>query len=294
VTVRAALSPLFEQDGVQLALTAHEHDYERTRPLRESSTGTAVTYIVAGGGGGGLYPSGSADWTAYSTSRHHYVKGAVTECRITLSAIGLDGAVFDGTTIDRCTQPPPGASEVVLYASDGTRAGKWVTVADTTAAGGQRVRHPDAGAAKIATAAAQPTNYFEVTFNAVAGTPYRLWIRGKADNNNWANDSVFAQFDGAVDANGAAQFRIGTTGASEVNIEDCSGCGLAGWGWQDNGWGVGVRGPLIYFANSGPQRLRIQTREDGLSIDQIVLSPSRYLTASPGALKNDTTILPRQ
>ena len=76
-------------------------------------------------------------------------------------------------------------------------------------------------------------------------------------------------------------------------MEDCSGCGLSGWGWQDNGWGVGVRGPLIYFAGNGVQRLRIQTREDGLSIDLLVLSPDRYLTASPGALKNDNTILIR-
>lgn len=33
--------------------------------------------------------------------------------------------------------------------------------------------------------------------------------------------------------------------------------------------------------------LRIEVREDGLSIDQIVLSPAQYLTASPGAAKND-------
>ena len=52
-------------------------------------------------------------------------------------------------------------------------------------------------------------------------------------------------------------------------------------------------GPLIYFANSGTHTLRIQVREDGLSIDQIVLSPNTYLNSSPGLLKNDTTILPR-
>jgi hypothetical protein len=76
-----------------------------------------------------------------------------------------------------------------------------------------------------------------------------------------------------------------------MNLEDCSGCGLASWGWQDNGWGVGVMGPVVRFADDGPQILRVQTREDGLSIDQIVLSPSTYLDMSPGALKNDTTIL---
>ena len=69
--------------------------------------------------------------------------------------------------------------------------------------------------------------------------------------------------------------------------------GLSNWGWEDNGWGNGVLGPQIFFAASGPQRIRIQPREDGLSIDQIVLSPARYLTTAPGPTKNDTTILNR-
>ena len=116
-------------------------------------------------------------------------------------------------------------------------------------------------------------------------------MRGKADSNNWANDSVFVQFDASVDANGAAMWRIGTTSAAEYNLEDCSGCGLSGWGWQDNGWGVDALGPVVYFAADGPQTLRVQTREDGLAIDQVVLSPDAYLNSSPGSLKNDTTIL---
>ena len=52
-------------------------------------------------------------------------------------------------------------------------------------------------------------------------------------------------------------------------------------------------GPVVYFAQSGTQRLRIQTREDGIGIDQIVLSAVRYIQKAPGVLKNDTTILPR-
>jgi hypothetical protein len=96
-----------------------------------------------------------------------------------------------------------------------------------------------------------------------------------------------------VASSGAAQWRIGTTSGADVNLEDCSGCGLSGWGWQDNGWGVGVMGPLVYFATTGPQTIRVQQREDGVSIDQIVLSSGAYLNASPGALKNDTTILPK-
>lgn len=50
-------------------------------------------------------------------------------------------------------------------------------------------------------------------------------------------------------------------------------------------------GPTLYFQTTGTHRIRVQVREDGLSIDQIVLSPSSYLNTSPGTLMNDTTIL---
>ena len=99
------------------------------------------------------------------------------------------------------------------------------------------------------------------------------------------------QFSGAVDANGTPIYRIGTTASAEYNLEACSGCGVAGWGWEDNGWGQGVLGPVIYFATTGTQRIRLQTREDGLSVDQIVLSAERFLNVAPGPGKYDTTIL---
>jgi hypothetical protein len=104
---------------------------------------------------------------------------------------------------------------------------------------------------------------------------------------------VHVQFSGSVTSTGTATYRIGTTSATSYNLEACSGCGLSGWGWEDNGWGIGVLGPQIYFATTGTQRIRIQSREDGLSIDQIVLSAQKYLTTAPGPTKNDTTILSR-
>jgi hypothetical protein len=50
-------------------------------------------------------------------------------------------------------------------------------------------------------------------------------------------------------------------------------------------------GTNITFETTGLQTLRVQPREDGLAIDQIVLSPQQFLTATPGTLKNDTTIV---
>ena len=52
-------------------------------------------------------------------------------------------------------------------------------------------------------------------------------------------------------------------------------------------------GPLVYFSTSGTHTVRIQPREDGLSMDQIVLSPQVFVNTSPGAVVNDNTICRR-
>ena len=217
-----------------------------------------------------------------------------------LDGLSIGGRDFSGTTVPQGSGAAAGAHElaavvadreIVLNVAEVASAVGWVRVADPTAAAGARMWNPNAGGAKLATAQANPAHYFETTVDADGGRAYRIWIRGRADGNYWGNDSVFVQFSGSVTASGTPVWRIGTTDSVTVNLEDCSGCGIAGWGWQDNGWGVGVMGPLVYFASDGPQRLRVQTREDGFSIDQIVLSPERYLTRAPGALKNDATIL---
>ena len=93
-----------------------------------------------------------------------------------------------------------------------------------------------------------------MTFNAEAGRPYRLWIRGRADSNNYANDSVHVQFSGSVNQSGTARLSDRHATSTEFNLESCSGCGLANWGWEDNGWGTGVLGPAIYFAATARRR----------------------------------------
>src|ERR1043165_8637493 len=57
------------------------------------------------------------------------------------------------------------AQEIVLYASQApVTVGNWTVVAAGTAAGGARLFNPDAGAAKIVTAVANPSSYAELTF----------------------------------------------------------------------------------------------------------------------------------
>lgn len=48
---------------------------------------------------------------------------------------------------------------------------------------------------------------------------------------------------------------------------------------------------LLRFPQGGSQYIVIQSREDGMSVDQIVLSAEKYRTAAPGATKNDNTIV---
>ena len=181
---------------------------------------------------------------------------------------------------------------IVLYAADAAVIkGTWTVVGDATAAGGRRIANPDAAAAKLTAALASPQNYFELTFHAEAGVAYHLWMRGKAEKNSWANDSVYVQFAGSVDASGAAINRIGSAAGAAVSIEEGTNAGLAEWGWGDNSYG-GL-GSAIYFNATGPQTIRVQVREDGLSLDQIVLSADTYASAAPGASKNDATILTR-
>ena len=187
--------------------------------------------------------------------------------------------------------------EVVLYASTAPVVSGWTVTADAAAAGGFRLQNPNLKAAKVGAPLASPTQYFEMTFEALAGRPYRLWVRGRALSNQYEDDSIYVQFDNTVAADGVTPAtRIGTTAGHTITLEDCSGCGLAAYGWQDNAstsqTTPGVLGPPIYFATSGLQTIRVQIREDGIALDQIVLSSVHYLSTAPGLTKNDTTILP--
>jgi hypothetical protein len=123
------------------------------------------------------------------------------------------------------------------------------------------------------------------------GTAYHLWVRLRALNNSVGNDSIHVQFSGSVDSLGSATWRIGTTSSAEIVQQNgTSDTSVSGWGWSENGWGS--LGPHVYFSADGTQTVRVQQREDGAIVDEIVLSPDTYLTAPPGTRDNDTHILP--
>ncbi|HUR33046.1 MAG TPA: carbohydrate-binding protein [Vicinamibacterales bacterium] len=184
------------------------------------------------------------------------------------------------------------AQDIVLYSTDvSVVQGNWYAAASSTGAGGQRMTSNDAGWSAPTAPLATPANYFEASFTAPSYTTYHVWLRMRATGDSKWNDSVWVQFSDAADTNGSAAYRIGSTDALLVNLEQCNGCGVSAWGWTDRGYWT-AQSPLVMFGARGTHTVRIQTREDGPQIDQIVLSPATYLTQSPGQSRNDVVILP--
>ena len=83
-----SLPPLFARYGVQLYLNGHDHNYERTEPIK------GTTYITCGAGAK-LRPVGKSDWTAYSVARLSFAAIEAYSDRLEILGIGTDGQVFD-------------------------------------------------------------------------------------------------------------------------------------------------------------------------------------------------------
>ena len=97
--------------------------------------------------------------------------------------------------------------EIVLYTSSAGFEGAWQQRVDSTAADGEALWHPNANAPKLAAPLAEPANFIALGFVPDPTQEYKLWIRLKAEGNSFANDSVFVQFIGAVDAVGQPDVR---------------------------------------------------------------------------------------
>jgi hypothetical protein len=120
--------PIFERYDVDLVLSGHDHDYQRTEPIQ------GVTYIVSGGGSK-IRPTDRAEFTAYAASVLHFLDIGVWEDRIEVTAHSADGA-FDRTVIDKTnttaaaemTQPSTQLMGIGEVEPDGIRNGLVTTV----------------------------------------------------------------------------------------------------------------------------------------------------------------------
>jgi hypothetical protein len=188
---------------------------------------------------------------------------------------------------------PSSASDVVVYASDIPAAqlhGAWTATADATSPNGVKLATADLGGGATDAPLAVPTDYVDVSFTAVAATPYTVWLRMKAQNNSTLNDASWVQFSDAQ-VNGSAVYPINSTTGLLVNLAtDATGASLNGWGWANGAYWLS-QPATVTFATAGAHTLRIQVREDGVAFDQAVLSPATYLNRPPGPPTSDSTIV---
>ncbi|MGI9605033.1 MAG: metallophosphoesterase family protein [Acidimicrobiales bacterium] len=91
--VRKAFTPAFEQHGVDLVLSGHEHDYQRFEPLG------GVTYIISGAGAK-LRNTDVNDRTAAATSTRHFLDLVVERDSLTVRAVDQSGVVFDTVVLE--------------------------------------------------------------------------------------------------------------------------------------------------------------------------------------------------
>jgi len=88
--------PVMSKYGVRLALCGHDHDYERTKPIK------GIVYMVVGGGGATPYPIKTHnDWSVVAETTYHYVRIVATPTKLVVTGFRIDGSVLDSFTVKR-------------------------------------------------------------------------------------------------------------------------------------------------------------------------------------------------
>lgn len=90
--VQANFVPLFEEYGVDLVLSGHDHDYQRSKKIN------GVTYVVTGAGAK-LRATGHDEFTAISWSTHNFVDLAIHQDRIDAQAVDHNERAIDTFTL---------------------------------------------------------------------------------------------------------------------------------------------------------------------------------------------------
>ncbi len=86
--VRRAFGPAFARHGVDVVLAGHEHDYQRSRPIK------GTVYVVSGATTH-LRATGKRRFTAAAHARHHFLDLWVVDEHAVIQPIGHDGQPFD-------------------------------------------------------------------------------------------------------------------------------------------------------------------------------------------------------
>ncbi|WP_224248336.1 discoidin domain-containing protein [Hyalangium gracile] len=106
--MRREFGPMFEQYGVDVVLTGHDHNYERSKPMVGSgvapSGSRGVVYLVVGSGGASLrsFPIAQPSWTAYRNNTDAgYLDVKVNGGTLVAQFLNASGAIKDTFTLTK-------------------------------------------------------------------------------------------------------------------------------------------------------------------------------------------------
>ena len=130
VKMRRVFAPLFEQYGVDLVLTGHDHNYERSKPMKGDAvapSGTrGIPYLVVGSGGASLrtFPGTQPGWTAFRDNTHMgYLDVVVDGGTLVAKFITSTDTVRDSLTLTKtlpaAAPQPTGVSALSLDSPPG-------------------------------------------------------------------------------------------------------------------------------------------------------------------------------
>ncbi len=99
-------TPLFEQYKVDLVLTGHDHNYERSKPMKGTAVASSggIPYIVVGSGGATLrtFPSSQPSWSAFRDNTNvGYLDVVVDGGTLTAKFITSNDTVRDSLTLTK-------------------------------------------------------------------------------------------------------------------------------------------------------------------------------------------------
>jgi len=92
--VQKPITELARRHGVELVITGHDHNYERTRPI------DGTTYIVSGSAGAPIRAVRPRWFTAEARTEPHYVLVDVEEDRLIVRGVNLRGETFDTAVLE--------------------------------------------------------------------------------------------------------------------------------------------------------------------------------------------------
>jgi uncharacterized protein (TIGR03382 family) len=128
--MRREFGPLFEKYGVDLVLTGHDHNYERSKPMIGNDVAPSgkqgIPYLVVGGGGASLraFATARPSWSVMrDATAHGFLDVTVDEGTLTAKLVTTDGGVLDSFSLTKTLPPLPPPSSGGTPSEPGTTPG---------------------------------------------------------------------------------------------------------------------------------------------------------------------------